>query len=171
MFFEIRRYTSSFHSYYAFYLIDRFDLSVQQAQVCLFLYLGAFAVGTFAGGPIGDAIGRKAVIWVSILGALPFTLALPYVNLPLTIGLSMIIGLIISSAFSAMVVFAQELMPNRVGMIAGLFFGFAFGIAGLGAAVLGVVADATSIAYVFKICAFLPALGVFAIFLPRMPRG
>jgi len=164
-------YTSSFHSYYAFYLIDRFHLSVQQAQLCLFAYLGAFAVGTFAGGPIGDAIGRKAVIWVSILGALPFTLALPYVNLPMTIVLSIIIGLVISSAFSAMVVFAQELMPNRVGMIAGLFFGFAFGIAGLGAAVLGVVADATSITYVFKICAFLPALGIMAIFLPRMPRG
>ena len=160
-------YTSSLHSYYSFYLIDHFKVTAQQAQIYLFVLFGSMAVGTFAGGPIGDRIGTKAVIWASILGALPFTLALPYMNLFWTVALTIPIGLIISSAFSAMVVYAQELLPGRVGMISGLFFGLAFGVAGLGAAALGVVADHTSIDFVFRLCSFLPALGFLAYFLPR----
>jgi FSR family fosmidomycin resistance protein-like MFS transporter len=160
-------YTSSLHSFYSFYLIDHFGVTAQDAQLYLFVLFGAMAVGTFAGGPIGDKIGTKAVIWMSILGALPFTLALPYTNLFWTVALTVPIGLIISSAFSAMVVYAQELLPGRIGMISGLFFGLAFGMAGLGAAALGVLADATSIDFIFHICAFLPALGLFAFLLPR----
>ncbi|MBL8789384.1 MAG: MFS transporter [Rhizobiales bacterium] len=160
-------YTSSLHSFYSFYLIDHFKVTPQDAQVYLFVLFGSMAVGTFMGGPIGDRIGTKAVIWMSILGALPFTLALPYTNLFWTVALTIPIGFIISSAFSAMVVYAQELVPGRVGMISGLFFGLAFGVAGLGAAVLGVVADHTSIDFVFRLCSFLPALGMLAFFLPR----
>jgi MFS transporter, FSR family, fosmidomycin resistance protein len=160
-------YTSSLHSFYTFYLIDHFGVTQSNAQICLFILLGAIAVGTFAGGPIGDRIGTKKVILFSILGALPFTLALPHMNLFWTVALTIPIGLIISSAFSAMVVYAQELLPGRVGMISGLFFGLAFGMGGMGAAVLGRIADATSIDYVFQICAFLPALGLLAFLLPE----
>jgi MFS transporter, FSR family, fosmidomycin resistance protein len=160
-------YMSSFHSFYTLYLIDHFNVGVRDAQIYLFAFLGAVAVGTYAGGPIGDRIGRKAVIWVSILGTLPFSLALPYANLFWTVALTIPIGLILSSAFSAMVVYAQELLPGRVGMISGLFFGFAFGVAGIGAALLGAVADRTGIEFVYGVCSFLPALGLLAIFLPR----
>lgn len=163
-------YMSAFHSFYTFYLIDQFHVSVHNAQIYLFVFLGAVAIGTYAGGPIGDRIGRKAVIWFSILGTLPFSLALPYANLFWTVALTIPIGLILSSAFSAMVVYAQELMPGRVGMISGLFFGFAFGIAGIGAAILGEVADHTSIMFVFQICSVLPALGLLAVFLPSNQR-
>jgi MFS transporter, FSR family, fosmidomycin resistance protein len=159
-------YMSAFHSFYTFYLIGQFHVPVKDAQIYLFVFLGAVAVGTYAGGPIGDRIGRKAVIWFSILGTLPFSLALPYANLFWTVALTIPIGLILSSAFSAMVVYAQELMPGRVGMISGLFFGFAFGIAGIGAAILGEVADHTSITFVYQICSVLPALGLLAVFLP-----
>jgi MFS transporter, FSR family, fosmidomycin resistance protein len=159
-------YMSSMHSFYNFYLIDHFGLSPHAAQLCLFAFLGSVAVGTFAGGPIGDRIGRKTVILFSILGTLPFALALPYANLFWTIALTIPIGLILSSAFPAIVVFAQELMPGRVGMISGLFFGLAFGSGGMGAAALGALADHTSIEFVFKICAFLPALGLLAFLLP-----
>jgi MFS transporter, FSR family, fosmidomycin resistance protein len=159
-------YTSSLHSFYSFYLIDHFKVSQQQAQIYLFILLGAIAVGTFAGGPIGDRIGTKAVIWFSILGTLPFSLAMPYMNLWGVVAFTIPIGLIISSAFSAMIVYAQDLMPGRVGMISGMFFGLAFGIAGLGAVLLGKLADATSIDLVFQICSYLPALGILAVFLP-----
>ena len=161
-------YIASFNSYYTFYLIERFHLSVQSAQVYLFIYLGAFAAGTLAGGPLGDWIGRKYVIWVSILGALPFTLALPYMNLFWTVVLTIPIGLILSSAFSAILVFAQELMPGRVGAVSGLFFGLAFGIGGLGAAVLGQVADHIGVTAVYQICSYLPAIGLLTVFLPRL---
>lgn len=160
-------YTSSLHSFYSFYLIDHFGVSNHDAQLFLFVLLGAIAVGTFAGGPIGDRIGTKKVIWFSILGTLPFSLALPYMNLTGTILMTIPIGLIISSAFSAMIVYAQELLPGRVGMISGMFFGLAFGLAGLGAVALGKLADTTSIDYVFKVCSILPALGVLALFLPN----
>jgi FSR family fosmidomycin resistance protein-like MFS transporter len=159
-------YLASIGSYYTFYLIHTFDVSVQNAQVHLFFFLGAVAVGTLLGGPLGDKIGRKYVIWFSILGMLPFTLMLPYANLFWTGILSVIIGLFMASAFPAIVVYAQELLPGRVGMISGLFFGFAFGMGGIGAAVLGALADATSITYVYKVCAFLPAIGLLAVFLP-----
>jgi FSR family fosmidomycin resistance protein-like MFS transporter len=161
-------YTASLNSYYTFYLIQKFHLSVQQAQIFLFLFLGAMALGTFLGGPIGDRIGRRYVIWGSILGVLPFTLALPYANLVMTGVLSVAIGLILSSAFAAILVYAQELLPGKVGTVAGLFFGFAFGMGGLGAALLGNLADHTSITFVYRLCAFLPALGLFAYFLPRL---
>lgn len=161
-------YTSSFVSYYMFFLIQRFGVSMQSAQLHLFAFLGAVAAGTFMGGPIGDRFGRKPVILASIAGVLPFTLMLPYVNLFWTTVLSVIIGLILSSAFSAILVFAQELVPHRVGLVSGLFFGFAFGVAGAGAAALGVLADATSITFVYRVCAFLPALGLLAVFLPNM---
>jgi FSR family fosmidomycin resistance protein-like MFS transporter len=161
-------YLASMSSYYTFYLIDKFHLSVRAAQLHLFLFLGAVAAGTFIGGPVGDRIGRKYVIWVSILGVLPFTLMLPYANLFWTEVLSAIIGLVLASAFSAIVVFAQELVPGRIGTIAGLFFGFAFGAGGLGAAALGQLADATSIRTVYQVCSFLPAIGLLTWFLPNL---
>jgi FSR family fosmidomycin resistance protein-like MFS transporter len=159
-------YLASLTSYYTFYLMTRFQVPVQSAQIDLFVFLGATAVGTIAGGPIGDRIGRKRVIWGSILGVLPFTLILPYVSLFWTVALTIPIGLILASAFSAIVVYAQELLPGRVGMVAGLFFGFAFGMGGVGAAVLGVLADWTGISRVYEICAFLPAIGLLTAFLP-----
>jgi FSR family fosmidomycin resistance protein-like MFS transporter len=159
-------YLSSIGSYYTFYLIHNFGLSVQSAQIHLFFFLGAVAVGTLLGGPLGDRIGRKYVIWFSILGALPFTMMLPYANLFWTGILSVVIGMTLASAFPAIVVYAQELLPGRVGMISGLFFGLSFGLSGIGAAVLGALADATSIAYVYKVCSFLPAIGLLAVFLP-----
>ncbi len=161
-------YMASLSSYYTFYLIERFQVSVEAAQGYLFLFLAAVAAGTFAGGPIGDRIGRKRVIWFSILGAAPFTLALPYVDLFWTAVLSVVIGLVMSSAFSAIVVFAQELVPDKVGMIAGLFFGLMFGISGIGAAVMGALADSTGIEYVYRLASFLPLLGILAVLLPRM---
>ena len=160
-------YMASLTSYYTFYLISRFNLSVQSAQIHLFVFLAAVAAGTMIGGPVGDRIGRRQVILWSILGVLPFTLALPYANLAWTRVLSVAIGIILASAFSAIIVYAQDLLPGRVGMIAGLFFGLAFGIAGIGAAVLGYLADATSIFVVYRICAFLPLIGVLAVWLPR----
>ncbi|RPH24750.1 MFS transporter [Buttiauxella warmboldiae] len=159
-------YMASLSSYYTFYLMHKFGLSVQNAQFHLFAFLFAVAAGTVIGGPVGDKIGRKYVIWGSILGVAPFTLLLPYVSLYWTGILTVIIGFILASAFSAILVYAQELMPGRIGMVSGLFFGFAFGMGGLGAAVLGLVADHTSIELVYKICAFLPLLGILTIFLP-----
>jgi FSR family fosmidomycin resistance protein-like MFS transporter len=163
-------YLVSITSYYIFYLMQHFHLPQKQSQLYLFLFLAALAVGTLAGGPLGDRIGRKKVIWLSILGVLPMTLLLPHVSLRLTVTLSILIGLIIASAFSAILVYAQELVPNRVGMISGLFFGLAFGMGGLGAAVLGTLADHTSIDFVYKVCAFLPALGLFTALLPDTNR-
>lgn len=163
-------YVSSLSSYYIFYLIDRFGVSTQGAQFYLFIFLAANAVGAFLGGPLGDRFGRKYVIWISILGALPFTLALPYAGLAASAVLTVFIGLIISSTTSSIIVFAQELMPHRFGMISGVFFGVAFGIGGLGAAVLGRLADYTSIAFVYHLCAFLPAIGLLAVLLPDMPK-
>ncbi|MEH2506300.1 MULTISPECIES: MFS transporter [unclassified Bradyrhizobium] len=168
--FSKQLYVSSLSSYYIFYLIEKFQVSTQAAQLYLFLFLAANAVGAFFGGPLGDRFGRKYVIWFSILGALPFTLALPYAGLVGSAVLTVIIGLIISSATSSIIVFAQELMPHRFGMISGVFFGVAFGIGGLGAAVLGKLADHTGIAFVYHLCAFLPALGLLAVFLPKMPK-
>ena len=153
-------YLASITSYFTFYLIHTFGVSVQTAQVHLFLFLGAVAAGTFMGGPLGDKFGRKYVIWFSILGMLPFTLMLPYANLFWTGILSVIIGVIMASAFPAIVVYAQELLPGKLGMISGLFYGFSFGMGGIGAAVLGALADATSIAFVYKVCAFLPLIGL-----------
>lgn len=161
-------YMASMSSYYTFYLIDKFHVSVQQSQIYLFAFLGAVAAGTLIGGPMGDRFGRKYIIWISILGVAPFTLLLPYVGLFWTGALSVVIGLIISSAFSAILVYATELVPGKVGMIAGLFFGFAFGMGGLGSAVLGWLADHTSIEYVFKVCAFLPLIGIITGFLPNL---
>jgi MFS transporter, FSR family, fosmidomycin resistance protein len=161
-------YLASFTAYYTFYLIDKFHVSIQSAQLHLFLFLGAAAAGTFAGGPIGDRIGRKYVIWASILGVLPFTLALPHANLFWTSVLTVIIGLVIASAFSAILVYAQELVPGRVGAISGVFFGLAFGVAGIGAAILGRLADSTSITFVYQLCAFLPAIGLLTAFLPNL---
>jgi FSR family fosmidomycin resistance protein-like MFS transporter len=159
-------YLAGISSYYTFYLINRFHLGVENAQLHLFVFLAAVAVGTFAGGPLGDRFGRKYVIWFSILGALPFTLALPCANLFWTEVLSVAVGLVLSSAFSAIVVFGQELIPGKVGTISGLFFGFSFGMGGIGAAALGKLADMTSIEFVYQVCAFLPALGLLAAFLP-----
>ncbi len=164
-------YMASFNSYYTFYLIDRFHVSVQTSQLCLFVFLGSVATGTLVGGPVGDRIGRKAVIWGSILGVLPFTLALPYANLPATIALTVPIGMILASAMPAILVYAQELLPGRVGLVGGLFFGLSFGMGGLGAAVLGEVADHTSIDFVYRLCAFLPAIGLLAAFLPRISHA
>jgi MFS transporter, FSR family, fosmidomycin resistance protein len=164
-------YLASINSYYIFYLMDHFGMHTQDAQVCLFVFLAAAAAGTVIGGPVGDRFGRKAVIWGSIVGVLPFTLALPYVGLGATIGLSVVIGLVLSSAFSAIVVYAQELMPGRIGMVSGMFFGFAFGMAGVGAAVLGAVADWTSIETVYRICAFLPVIGLLTALLPDLEGG
>ena len=163
-------YLASISSFYIFYLIETFQVSVREAQLYLFLFLFAAALGTLIGGPVGDRIGRKAVIWVSILGVLPFSLALPHVGLVMTAVLSVVIGLIMSSAFSAILVFAQELVPGRVGMIAGLFFGMAFGFGGLGAAALGEIADRTSIAFVYEISAWLPAIGILTVFLPNLKK-
>jgi MFS transporter, FSR family, fosmidomycin resistance protein len=162
-------YLASLNSYYTFYLISKFHLSVQSAQLRLFVFLAAVAAGTIIGGPVGDRYGRKYVIWVSILGVFPFTVALPYANLFWTGILTILIGLILASAFSAIVVYAQDLMPGRVGMVAGLFFGLAFGMAGLGAAVLGKLADLKSIEYVYQVCSFLPLIGLLAAFLPGQP--
>ena len=159
-------YMASISSYFTFYLMHKFDLSVQNAQIHLFIFLFAVAAGTVIGGPVGDKIGRKYVIWGSILGVAPFTLLLPYATLFWTGVLTVIIGFVLASAFSAILVYAQELLPGRIGMVSGLFFGFAFGMGGLGAAVLGVVADHTSIDLVYKICAYLPLLGILTIFLP-----
>lgn len=163
-------YTASLSSYYTFYLIHKFGVSVQSAQIYLFVFLGSIAAGTLAGGWIGDKIGRIPVIWVSILGVLPFTLAMPYVNLPWTLALTVAIGLIMASAFSAILVYAQDLVPGKIGMIAGLFFGVSFGLGGLGAAALGQLADHTSIETVYRVCAFLPLLGLLTAFLPRIDK-
>jgi FSR family fosmidomycin resistance protein-like MFS transporter len=163
-------YMASITSYYSFYLIEKFHLSVQSAQLCLFVFLLAAALGTLFGGPIGDRVGRKRVIWFSILGVAPFSMLLPYVDLLWTGILSFFIGLILASAFSAILVFAQELMPGKVGAVSGLFFGFAFGMGGIGAAVLGSLADLRGIEFVYRLCAFLPLLGTVAAFLPDMRR-
>ncbi len=164
-------YLASLTSYYTFFLIHRFGVSVQSAQLHLFAFLGAVAAGTFIGGPIGDRFGRKYVIWGSILGVLPFTLLLPYVNLFWTGVLSVIIGVVLASAFSAILVYAQELMPGRVGLVAGLFFGFAFGVGGIGAAVLGRLADVAGIDAVYRICAFMPLVGLLAWWLPDLKQA
>jgi FSR family fosmidomycin resistance protein-like MFS transporter len=161
-------YLSSFSSYYTFYLISKFGVSVRSSQIYLFVFFGAVAAGTLIGGPIGDRIGRKFVIWCSILGVLPFTMLLPYVNLFWTGILSVIVGFVIASAFSAILVYGQDLVPGRVGMISGLFFGFAFGMGGIGGAVLGKLADMTSVIFVFKVCAYLPALGLLTGLLPTL---
>ena len=163
-------YMASLSSYYTFYLMDKFGLSLPQAQIYLFAFLFAVAAGTIAGGPIGDRIGRKRVIWGSILGVAPFTLVLPHVNLFWTGVLSVIIGLVLASAFSAILVYAQELVPGKVGAISGLFFGFAFGMGGIGAALLGQLADATSIETVYQVCAYLPLLGLLTVFLPSIKK-
>jgi FSR family fosmidomycin resistance protein-like MFS transporter len=161
-------YLSSITSYYIFFLIQRFHLGTQAAQVDLFIFMAAAAAGVVIGGPVGDRFGRKTVIWWSILGVLPFTLALPYVGLMATIGLSVIIGLVLSSAFSTIVVYAQELMPGQVGMVSGMFFGLAFGLGGVGAAVLGQLADFAGIDAVYRVCAFLPAIGICTVLLPDL---
>ena len=164
-------YLASLSSYYTFYLMEKFHVSAESSQLHLFVFLGAVAAGTLAGGPIGDRIGRKYVIWGSILGVLPFTLLLPHANLFWTTMLTIVIGLILASAFSAIIVYAQELVPGRTGVIAGLFFGFAFGMGGLGAALLGQLADHIGIEAVYRICAFLPAIGLFAWFLPALEQS
>lgn len=161
-------YLASITNYYTFYLIARFGLSVQQSQICLFVFLFSVAAGTIIGGPVGDRIGRKWVIWVSILGIAPFTIALPYTGLTGTILLTVVIGTVLASAFSAILVYATELVPGKVGMIAGLFFGFAFGMAGIGSALLGKLADHTSIDTVYHVCSFLPLLGIVTVFLPDL---
>ena len=163
-------YLASLSSYYTFYLMDQFGVSVTTAQLSLFVFLGSVAAGTLMGGPVGDRIGFKSVIWVSILGVLPFTLVLPYANLAWTIVLTVPIGLILASAFSAIIVYAQELLPSRVGTVAGLFFGFAFGMGGLGAAVLGRLADRTSIQFVYHVCSYLPMVGLLTGFLPNLSK-
>jgi FSR family fosmidomycin resistance protein-like MFS transporter len=163
-------YLSSLSSYYTFFLISKFHVSVENAEIHLFIFLGAVAAGTIAGGPIGDRLGRKYVIWCSILGVLPFTLALPYASLLWTGILSVIIGLILASAFSAIVVYAQELVPGRVGAISGLFFGLAFGLGGIGAAALGKLADHSGIYFVYQLCSFLPAIGLLTGLLPNIDR-
>lgn len=159
-------YMASITSYFTFYLMDKFNVSIQNSQVHLFLFLFAVAAGTLLGGPIGDRVGRKYVIWFSILGVAPFTLLLPYASLFWTTVLSIMIGVILASAFSAILVYAQELLPGKIGMISGLFFGFAFGMGGLGSALLGMLADKTSIDYVYHVCAFLPLIGIITVFLP-----
>jgi FSR family fosmidomycin resistance protein-like MFS transporter len=163
-------YMASMSSYFTFYLMHKFGLTIQESQFHLFIFLASVAAGTLIGGPLGDRFGRKYIIWISILGAAPFTLLLPYANLFWTGALSVIIGIVIASAFSAILVFAQELMPGKVGMISGLFFGFAFGMGGLGSAILGYVADQTSIEYVYKLSSFLPLIGVFTYFLPNIKK-
>jgi len=163
-------YMASITSYFTFYLMQKFNVSIQISQVHLFLFLFAVATGTLLGGPIGDRVGRKYVIWFSILGVAPFTLLLPYANLFWTTVLSLMIGVILASAFSAILVYAQELIPGKIGMISGLFFGFAFGMGGMGSALLGMLADKTSIDYVYHVCAFLPLIGVLTVFLPDIGR-
>ncbi|NML35799.1 MFS transporter [Chitinophaga sp. G-6-1-13] len=163
-------YMASMTNYYTFYLMDRFGVSIQSSQVYLFIFLFSVAAGTFFGGPVGDRIGRKYVIWISILGAAPFALLLPYANLFWTAVLSVFIGVILSSAFSAILVYAQELVPGKVGMIAGLFFGLAFGMAGVASALLGKLADATSIGYVYQVCSYLPLIGLLTGFLPNLEK-
>jgi MFS transporter, FSR family, fosmidomycin resistance protein len=163
-------YLVSLSNYYTFYLIDKFEVSVAASQWALFVFLFAVAAGTFIGGPVGDRIGRKRVIWISILGIAPFTLLLPYVGLPVTIALTVVIGVVMASAFSAIIVYAQALVPGNVGLIAGLFFGLAFGVAGVGSALLGWLADHTSIGFVFKVCAWLPLLGLLTALLPEVER-
>jgi FSR family fosmidomycin resistance protein-like MFS transporter len=161
-------YLAGLGSYYTFYLIHKFGISVQGAQIYLFVFLAAAAIGTVAGGALGDRFGRKRIIWISILGTLPFALALPYAGLAWTCVFSACAGFVLSSAFPAMVVYGQELVPGKVGMISGLFFGLSFGMGGVAAAALGWLADATSITFVYKVCSFLPALGIFAAFLPDL---
>ncbi|KFE98710.1 Fosmidomycin resistance protein [Chryseobacterium formosense] len=161
-------YLASMTNYFTFFLIDKFHVSVQDSQLYLFIFLAAVAVGTILGGKLGDKYGRKKIIWISILGAAPFTLCLPYLPLFWTIIFAVLIGLIIASAFSAILVYATDLMPNKIGLVAGLFFGFMFGMGGIGSAILGAVADDTSIEYVFKICAFLPLMGIITAFLPNI---
>ena len=163
-------YMASLQNYYTFYLMEKFALPLQTAQMYLFGFLLAVAAGTVAGGPVGDRIGRKRVIWASILGVAPFALMLPHVGLMWTVVLSVVIGLILSSAFSAILVYAQELVPGKVGAISGLFFGIAFGLAGIGAALLGRLADATDIATVYQVCAFLPLIGLLTVLLPDIER-
>ncbi len=163
-------YVASLNTFYTFYVIETFGVSVQTSQLLLFLFLGAFAVGVVAGGPISDRVGRKRVIWFSILGVLPFTLALPYANLVGTAVLTVVIGVILASASSSILVYAQELLPGRVGLVAGIFFGLAFGLGGVGAAALGELVDHTSLAFVYRICSVLPALGLFAALLPDLRR-
>lgn len=163
-------YVVSFTNYYTFYLIDKFGVSIRESQTWLFVFLLAITAGTFAGGPLGDRFGRKIIIWISILGVAPFALVLPHANLAWTITLSIFCGAIIASAFSAILVYAQELIPGRVGTIAGLFFGFAFGISGVASAALGQLADLTSIRFVFNLCAYLPLVGLLAAFLPNIER-
>ena len=164
-------YLAGLSSYYTFFLISKFHVSVRTAQIYLFIFLGAVATGTIVGGPVGDRIGRKYVIWWSILGVLPFTVLLPYVNLFWTAFLSVIIGLVLASAFSAILVYAQDLVPGKVGTVSGLFFGLAFGMGGIGAALLGRLADATSIDFVYRVCSFLPVIGLLAAFLPNLEQG
>ncbi|WP_419555719.1 MFS transporter [Pollutibacter soli] len=164
-------YMACMTNYFTFFLIDKFHVSIQQSQIYLFVFLAAVAAGTILGGPLGDKYGRKNIIWASILGAAPFTLALPYVNLFWTIVLAVIIGLIISSAFSAILVYATDLVPGKVGLIAGLFFGLSFGLGGIGSAVLGILADHTSINFVFQVCAYLPLLGIITGLLPDLRRS
>jgi len=161
-------YLASLTNYYTFYLMGKFHLTIQNAQLHLFLFLAAAAAGTYIGGPVGDKIGRKYVIWVSILGVLPFSLLLPYSNLFWTSVLSVVIGFIIASAFSAILVYAQELMPGRIGLVSGLFFGLAFGMGGIGAALLGKLADLTDINFVYRVCSFLPVIGILTAFLPNL---
>jgi MFS transporter, FSR family, fosmidomycin resistance protein len=163
-------YIASLSSYYTFYAMAKFHVTVGTAQIMLFAFLGAVAAGTIIGGPVGDRVGRKQVIWWSILGVLPFSLVLPYANLFWTVVLTIVIGLVLASAFSAILVYAQELVPGNVGMISGLFFGLAFGMGGIGAAVLGKLADATSIGFVYRVCAFLPAVGILTALLPNLDR-
>ncbi len=163
-------YSASLSTYYTFYVIERFHLSIQQAQFHMFIYLIAYALGTILGGPLGDKFGRKYIIWFSVFGATPFALMLPYANLFWTDMLMIIIGIIISSAFPAIIVYAQELLPKKLGMVSGLFYGFAFGMGALGSALLGILADHTSITFVYKICSFLPILGIICYFLPNMKK-
>jgi FSR family fosmidomycin resistance protein-like MFS transporter len=163
-------YQTSLGSYYTFYLIDKFGLSIRDAQVYLFVFLASVALGTLAGGPIGDRIGRKAVIWGSILGVIPFTLLLPYASLMWTAILTVVIGSTLASASSAIIVYAFDLVPGKIGTIAGLFFGLSFGLAGVGAAAFGWLADVTSIGFVYRLCAFLPLIGLVTIFLPDLGR-
>ncbi|MBC7804407.1 MAG: MFS transporter, partial [Candidatus Parcubacteria bacterium] len=164
-------YSSSLTSFFAFYLIDRFELSIQAAQVQLFIFMAAIAAGTLLGGAISDRIGRRPMIWISILGALPFTLALPYANLFWTAVLTIIIGLLMASAFPAILVYAHELLPGRVGLVSGVFFGFAFGLGGLGAAAMGHLADLRGIGFVYQLCSYLPAIGLAAWLLPNLERA